>query len=498
MFLKFSITLFNVVLLVSLFFLIVIDVHRLYKYKYIFFYISLFIFLLSLFNLFMCNIHNINSNTIVSFEWNFVFIYLLYDEFLIDNLSMSFIVLTTFLIPITLVIGLANVKYQLKEYLIYFFLIELLLINFFLVTNLIKFYIYFEAILIPMFLIILIWGSLKRKIHASYMFFFFTLLGSLFMLMGILWIYLYIGEVNIHILQYNLLSEKTQLILWCLFFIGFAVKVPIYPVHTWLPEAHVEAPTGGSIILAGVLLKLGLYGILRILLVLFPIANIYYSPLVITLSFISVIFISIIILQQIDLKKIIAYSSIAHMNLAVLGLFSNNIYGIEGAIYTMLSHGLISSMLFYCIGVLYDRYGERNLLYYSNITQIMPLFSFFFFMAIVANMGIPGTSSFVGEFLLLLGISYKSVLLLIIISFSLFLATVYNIWLYNRMCFGVMKKIYIKKYKDLTRLEFLILTIFTILIIFFGLYPNCILNLFHDMVYYNTNVNVLFQYNSKI
>jgi NADH-quinone oxidoreductase subunit M len=194
-----------------------------------------------------------------------------------------------------------------------------------------------------------------------------------------------------------------------------------------LPEAHVEAPTGGSIILAGVLLKLGLYGMLRVLLVLFPIANSYYSPLVMTLSFISIIFISIIILQQIDLKKIIAYSSIAHMNFVVLGLFSDNIYGIEGGIYTMLSHGLISSMLFFCIGILYDRYGERNILYYSNIVQIMPLFSFFFFLAIVANMGIPGMSSFVGEFLLLLSLSYKSIILLFIISTSLLLTTIYCI-----------------------------------------------------------------------
>jgi NADH-quinone oxidoreductase subunit M len=194
-----------------------------------------------------------------------------------------------------------------------------------------------------------------------------------------------------------------------------------------LPEAHVEAPTGGSIILAGVLLKLGLYGMLRVLLVLFPIANNYYSPLVMTLSFISIIFISIIILQQIDLKKIIAYSSIAHMNFAVLGLFSENIYGIEGAIFTMLSHGLISSMLFYCIGILYDRYNERNILYYSNMVQIMPLFSFFFFIAIISNMGIPGMSSFVGEFLLLLSLSYKSIVLLIIISISLLLTTIYCI-----------------------------------------------------------------------
>ncbi len=488
----FNLYLIYIILFLALIFIIFIDIKNLFKYKNIYFIFGLILFILSLLILFLYNINNINSNIIVTLEFNFLFLYLFYNEFYIDNLSICFIILTTFLIPITLLLGLINIKYRLKEYLIYFFLIELLLINFFLVTNLLMFYIYFEAILIPMFLIIIIWGSRKRKIHASYMFFFFTLIGSLFMLTGILWLYLYSGELNIHILQYIILSKEHQLILWFLFFIAFAVKVPIYPVHTWLPEAHVEAPTGGSIILAGVLLKLGLYGILRILLVLFPIANIYYSPLVMTISFISIIFISIIILQQIDLKKIIAYSSIAHMNFAILGLFSNNIYGIEGSIYTMLSHGLISSMLFFCIGVLYDRYGERNILYYSNITQVMPMFSFFFFFAIVANMGVPGMSSFVGEFLLLLSLSYKSIILLFIISLSLFLTTIYCIWLYNRMCFGIINNNYIRKYKDLTRIEFLILLIFTLLIIFFGIYPNCILNLFHDIIYYNTYKYVLF------
>lgn len=376
---NFILILFVIIFLIIFYLIINLDNQSIYKYRDKFFILSMILFLISLLMLFMYNMNNINSNILVKLEWNFIFTYLFYYELYIDNLSISFIVLTTFLIPITLGLGLINIKYRLKEYLIYFFLIELLLINFFLVTNLLLFYIYFEAILIPMFLIILIWGSRKRKIHASFLFFFFTLVGSLFMLLGILWLYLYIGELNIQILQYIILSKEHQLILWILFFIAFAVKVPIYPVHSWLPEAHVEAPTGGSIILAGVLLKLGLYGMLRVLLVLFPIGNIYYTPLVITLSFISVIFISIIILQQIDLKKIIAYSSIAHMNFAVIGMFSNNIYGIEGCIFTMLSHGLISSMLFFCIGVLYDRYGERNLLYYSNIAQIMPYFSFFFF-----------------------------------------------------------------------------------------------------------------------
>lgn len=481
-----------ITIFLGLFFIFIVNLKNLYKYKNIYLIFSILIFIFSLIILLLNNINNINPNIMVKFDSENLFIYILYHEFYIDNLAISFIVLTTLLIPITILIGLMNIKYRLKEYLICFFIIELLLINFFLVTNLLLFYIYFEAILIPMFLIIIIWGSRKRKIHASYMFFFFTLIGSLFMLMGILWIYLYIGELNIQILQYIILSKEQQLILWILFFIAFAVKVPIYPVHTWLPEAHVEAPTGGSIILAGVLLKLGLYGILRILMTLFPIGNIYYSPLVMTLSFISIIFISIIILQQIDLKKIVAYSSVAHMNFAVLGLFANNIYGVEGSIYTMLSHGLISSMLFFCIGVLYDRYGERNILYYSSITQIMPIFSFFFFIAITANMGIPGMSSFIGEFLLLLSLSYKSIILLFIISLSLFLTTVYCIWLYNRICFGIFKYNYIRKYKDVTKIEFIILIIFTLLILFFGIYPNCILNLFHNIVYYNIFKYVLF------
>jgi NADH-quinone oxidoreductase subunit M len=467
---KIILFLFLILFLIIFYFIFSLDNQSIYQNRNKFFILSIIVFLLSLIMLFIYNLNNINSNILVKLQWDFVFTYLIYYELYIDNLSISFIVLTTFLIPVTLGLGLINVKYRLKEYLLYFFLIDVLLINFFLV----------------------IWGSRKRKIHASFLFFFFTLVGSLFMILGILWLYLYIGELNIQILQYVILSKEHQLILWFLFFIAFAVKVPIYPVHSWLPEAHVEAPTGGSIILAGVLLKLGLYGMLRVLLTLFPIANIYYTPLIMTLSFISVIFISIIILQQIDLKKIIAYSSIAHMNFAVIGMFSNNIYGIEGSIFTMLSHGLISSMLFFCIGILYDRYGERNLLYYNNIMQIMPYFTLFFFFSMVANLGMPGTSSFIGEFLLLLSLSFKSIFLLFIMSLSLFLTIIYCIWLFNRISFGYMFNKYIIIRKDIIQFEFIVLIIFTILILFFGLYPNCILNLFHDIVYFNMYKNILF------
>lgn len=474
-----------IILITIIISLVIIDINMLLKYKYLYFYGSLFLFFLSLIISLLFSIDNINNNIIVSLNYNFFYMHLFYNEWYLDNISICFIILTTFLISITIGLGLTTIKQYLKEYLIYFFILEWLLINFFLTSNLMMFYIYFEAILIPMFLIIILWGSRKRKIHASYLFFFFTLIGSLFMLTAILWYFIYIGDLNMHVMPYLYLYGKYQKILWLLFFIGFAVKIPIYPVHTWLPEAHVEAPTSGSIILAGILLKLGLYGMLRVLVFLFPIYNIYYTPLVFTLSFISIIYISLIILQQIDLKKIIAYSSIAHMNLAVIGLFVNNIYGIEGCIYTMLSHGLISSMLFFCIGILYERYNERNILYYSNIVQIMPIFSFFFFIAIAANMGIPGLSSFVGEFLLLLSIGYKSIFLLIILSLSLLLATIYCIWLYNRIVFGVMKFPFIRKFKDVTKMEFWILLILTILIIFFGIYPNCILNLLHDICFFN-------------
>lgn len=400
-----------------------------------------------------------------------------------DGLSLLFLVLTIFLITLIISLGYVSVRFRLREYYFYFLILQLFLLNFFLINNLVFLYIYFEGVLIPMFLIILIWGSRKRKIHASFIFFFFTFIGSLLMLLGICWLILNIQHMDLIYLKNNLhLISLEQKILWFLFFIAFAVKIPMYPFHTWLPEAHVEAPTGGSIILAGVLLKLGIYGLLRIILPLLPVGSEVFSGIVWVLGFISLIYISLIIMQNTDLKKIIAYSSIAHMNFAVLGLFVFNNFGIQGAIFTLLSHGIISSMLFFCIGILYERYGERNLLYYTNIGQLMPLFSVFLFFAIIGNMGVPGMSSFIGEFLLLLSLSYTSYVLMLVLSLSLFLTMIYSIWLFNRIVFGFIITKNLRKYKDIIRLEWIIVLIFSIVMIIFGINPQVIFNLTQEYI----------------
>ena len=299
------------------------------------------------------------------------------------------------------------------------------------------------------------------------------------MLFAILWLYFYTGLLNISLLNKILLPKWHQNILWLFFFLAFAVKIPIFPFYTWLPEAHVEAPTGGSILLAGVLLKLGLYGFLKINLTIFPIATLYYKPYLYVLSFVSILYVSFIIFQQIDLKKIIAYSSIAHMNFVVLGMINNNFYGLQGSIFTMISHGFISSMLFFCIGIIYNRYKEKNILYFSNLHHLMPKFSYYFFFAFIANMGVPGTSSFIGEFLILYSFS-ENLILLFIISSSLFFSTFYCIWTYNRIFFG--KKIIFILFKDLTKNENIILLFFVFFIIFLGIYPNILINLINKNI----------------
>ena len=342
---------------------------------------------------------------------------------------------------------------------------------------------FFESVLIPMFLIIGIWGSRTRKIKAAFQFFLFTLVGSLFMLLAIFSILFEAGTLDFQILNTISFTIERQLFLWFAFFLSFSVKIPMVPVHIWLPEAHVEAPTAGSVLLAGILLKLGSYGFLRFSLNLFPYASLYFAPLIFVLSILAIFYTSCITLRQIDLKKIIAYSSVAHMAFVTLGVFSANFYGIQGSIIIMISHGFISSALFLCIGVLYDRHHTRLLKYYSGLSQVMPLFSFLFCFFSLANLGLPGFSSFVGEFLTLLGVFHKNITVAFLASFGMILGTSYSLWLCNRLIFGPLNNLYIFEYKDLNKREFSLFIPLIIGSLILGIYPEIFLEPLHLSIF---------------
>ena len=397
----------------------------------------------------------------------------------IDGISLFFIILTTFLVPVCLLISWSSITHLVKEFLVAFLFLETFMIAVFCMLDLVLFYVFFESVLIPMFLIIGIWGSRERKIRAAYQFFLYTLIGSLFMLLAILLIYFQVGTTDLQVLMTTEFSERRQFFLWLAFFFSFAVKVPMIPFHIWLPEAHVEAPTSGSVILAGILLKLGTYGFLRFSIPLFPEATVYFTPLIYTLSVLGIIYASFTTLRQIDLKKIIAYSSVAHMGFVTLGLFSLNAQGIEGAILLMLSHGFVASALFLCIGILYDRTHTRLIRYYGGLVQTMPLFSFFFFVFTLGNLSLPGTSSFVGEFLILLGVFQTNTFIATLAATGMILGGAYSIWLYNRVVFGNLKPIYLNQFADLNRREFFILLPFVVCIFWMGIYPSIFLESFH-------------------
>lgn len=400
----------------------------------------------------------------------------------IDGISLFFIILTTFLVPVCLLISWSSITHLVKEFLVAFLFLETFMIAVFCMLDLVLFYVFFESVLIPMFLIIGIWGSRERKIRAAYQFFLYTLIGSLFMLLAILLIYFQVGTTDLQVLMTTEFSERRQFFLWLAFFLSFAVKVPMIPFHIWLPEAHVEAPTSGSVILAGILLKLGTYGFLRFSIPLFPEATVYFTPLIYTLSVLGIIYASFTTLRQIDLKKIIAYSSVAHMGFVTLGLFSLNAQGIEGAILLMLSHGFVASALFLCIGILYDRTHTRLIRYYGGLVQTMPLFSFFFFVFTLGNLSLPGTSSFVGEFLILLGVFQTNTFIATLAATGMILGGAYSIWLYNRVVFGNLKPIYLNQFADLNRREFFILLPFVVCIFWMGIYPSIFLESFHFSV----------------
>lgn len=400
----------------------------------------------------------------------------------IDGISLFFLLLTTLLIPLCILISWNSVQFNLKGYLIAFLAIEFFLIGVFCVLDVLMFYIFFESILIPMFLVIGIWGSRERKIWASYYFFLYTLLGSVVMLLSILYIYNQVGTTDYEILLTFAFSDLEQKLLWFTFFLAFAAKVPMMPVHLWLPEAHVEAPTAGSVILAGVLLKLGTYGFIRFSLPLFPQASFYFTPFVYTISLIGIVYASLTAIRQTDFKRIIAYTSVAHMNVVMLGIFSFNNVGIEGALLQSLSHGFVASALFVIIGVVYERYRTRLVKYYGGLVHTMPLYISIFLFFTMANIGFPGTSGFIGEFLIFAGSFKVNSSVTFFGATGMVLGGCYALWLFNRIAYGNLKSQYIKQTLDINKREFFIFIPLIFYTIVFGLTPDPYLNSIHMSV----------------
>lgn len=401
----------------------------------------------------------------------------------VDGISLFFLLLTTLLIPLC-ILASWNVKSNLKEFLIAFLILDFFLIGTFCVLDLLLFYIFFESVLIPMYLIVGIWGSRERKILAAYYFFLYTLLGSVIMLLSIFYIYSQVGTTDYETLLTFSFSELEQKLMWFTFFIAFASKVPMLPVHLWLPEAHVEAPTAGSVILAGVLLKLGTYGFIRFSLPLFPKASFFFTPLVYTIAAVGIIYTSFTAIRQTDFKRIIAYTSIAHMNLVILGIFSFNNIGIEGAIVQSLSHGFVASALFLIIGVVYERYRTRIVFYYGGLATIMPLYITIFLFFTMANISFPGTSSFVGEFLILVGSFKVNSTITFLGATGVIIGGAYSLWLFNRIAFGNLKTQYTQKFLDISPREFVLFLPLILGTIIIGIYPNIFLNSIHMSVNY--------------
>jgi proton-translocating NADH-quinone oxidoreductase chain M len=400
----------------------------------------------------------------------------------IDGISIFFIILTTLLIFICLLSSWNTINHNLKEYLIAFLIMEFFLIGVFSILDLLLFYVFFESVLIPMYLIIGVWGSRERKIRAGYFFFLYTLLGSVLMLLGILYIYSITGTTDYEILVSTLFSLKEQKLLWLAFFMSFATKVPMLPAHIWLPEAHVEAPTAGSVILAGVLLKLGTYGLIRFSLPLFPEASFFFTPLVYTISVLGIVYTSFTAIRQTDFKRIIAYTSVAHMNLVIVGLFSFNCIGIEGALLQSLSHGFVASSLFLLIGIVYERHHTRMVKYYGGLAHLMPVYTIYFLFFTMANIGLPGTGSFIGEFLILTGSYSLNTTITFFSATGMVLGGCYSLWLFNRISYGNLKTQYLTHFVDLNYREFIILFPLFLGTLIMGVYPSIFLEPMHMSV----------------
>ena len=393
----------------------------------------------------------------------------------VDGISMPFILLTAFLMPFCILASWQSIETRVREYMIAFLVLETLMIGVFAALDVVLFYVFFEGGLIPMFLIIGIWGG-KRRIYASFKFFLYTLAGSLLMLLAIFAMYGVAGTTDITVLLKTQFGASMQKYLWLAFFASFAVKMPMWPVHTWLPDAHVEAPTAGSVILAGILLKMGGYGFLRFSVPMFPDASQYFAPLVFTLSVIAIIYTSLVALVQEDIKKLIAYSSVAHMGFVTMGIFALNQQGVQGAVFQMVSHGLVSGALFLCVGVVYDRMHTREIAAYGGLVNRMPLYAVAMLVFTMANVGLPGTSGFVGEFLTLLGAYKANSWVAFFATTGVILSAAYALYLYRRVIFGVLDKPSLADIQDLDRRELVLLVPLIVLTIYYGVQPGPILD----------------------
>ena len=399
----------------------------------------------------------------------------------VDGISMLFVVLTAFLMPICILASWTSIKTRVREFMIAFLLLECMMLGVFCALDFVLFYLFFEGGLIPMFLIIGVWGG-PRRVYASFKFFLYTLLGSVLLLLALIYMYFEVGTTDIPTLMAHGFTAEAQTWLWLAFFASFAVKMPMWPVHTWLPDAHVEAPTAGSVILAGVLLKMGGYGFLRFSLPMLPLASEQFVPLIFTLSVVAIIYTSLVALVQEDMKKLIAYSSVAHMGFVTIGIFTFNTQGIEGAIFLMLSHGIVSAALFLCVGVIYDRIHSREISRYGGLVNRMPVYAVTFMIFMLASVGLPGTAGFVGEILVLVGVYQVNTWVAALASLGVILGAAYMLWLYRRTVFGTIDKDDLKQILDMDKREIAFFAPLVVLAIVMGVYPGPFLDVMHVSV----------------
>ena len=410
----------------------------------------------------------------------------------VDGISVLFVVLTAFLMPICILASWQAITLRVREFMIAFLLLECMMIGVFCALDFVLFYLFFEGGLIPMFLIIGVWGG-PRRVYSSFKFFLYTLLGSVLLLLAMIYMYFEVGTTDIPTLMGYGFSAEAQTWLWLALFASFAVKMPMWPVHTWLPDAHVEAPTAGSVILAGVLLKMGGYGFLRFSLPMLPLASDLFVPLIFTLSVVAVVYTSLVALMQEDMKKLIAYSSVAHMGFVTIGIFTFNTQGIEGGIFQMLSHGIVSAALFLVVGVVYDRIHSREIAHYGGLVNRMPIYAFTFMIFMLASVGLPGTAGFVGEILVLVGVYQVNTWVAALAALGVILSAAYMLWLYRRIIFGQLEKDDLKQIADMNAREIALFAPLVILAVLMGIYPAPFLDVMHVSV-----DNLIHQYQTAV